>query len=212
MTATLRITRRTALLVVLFFVLLWSALALPVFSGLRTPMLEKILSEQIGQTVYIEGDVSIILSATSHVRATKVVVPSETIENVNLAVLEVLELELDLLALISGHINIDNLNIDGLNVQLLTDTDVTFCLTAGGHNSGVLSEPGHRNRHYRLQKKTEGEHHVSADTWMKRAELVQGSWWPAWVDWLEAHSGTQRPARQKVRRPIGPAPGTYVFG
>ncbi|WP_299547444.1 alpha/beta fold hydrolase [uncultured Tateyamaria sp.] len=38
-------------------------------------------------------------------------------------------------------------------LQLLTDTDVTFCLTAGGHNSGVLSEPGHRKRHYRLRKK-----------------------------------------------------------
>ncbi|WP_170766541.1 AsmA family protein [Ruegeria lacuscaerulensis] len=123
MTAILRITGRAALLVVLVFVLFWSALALPVFSGLRTPILEQMLSEQIGQTVYIEGDVSIILGATSHVRATKVEVPSETIENVNLAALEVLELELNLPALISGQIEIDNLIIDGLNVRLLTDTD-----------------------------------------------------------------------------------------
>ncbi|WP_170336684.1 AsmA family protein [Ruegeria arenilitoris] len=122
MTAILRITRRAALLAALVFVLIWSALALPVFSGLRTPILEKILSEQVGQAVYIKGDVSIILGATSHVRATKIEVPSETIEHVNLAALEVLELEFNFPALVSGQIDIDNLVIDGLNVQLLTDT------------------------------------------------------------------------------------------
>ncbi len=125
MAATFRTTGRAALLVVALFVLLWSALALPVFSGLRTPILEKILSEQIGQAVYIKGDVSIILGATGHVCATKVIVPSEAIENVNLAALDVLELEFNFPALISGQIDIDNLIIDGLNVQLLTDTTGT---------------------------------------------------------------------------------------
>ncbi|WP_171128309.1 MULTISPECIES: AsmA family protein [unclassified Ruegeria] len=123
MTGILRVTVRAALFLVLILLLLWSALALPVFSGLRTPILERMLSEQIGQTVLIEGEVSIILGATSHIHATKVEVPSETIENVNLAALNVLELELNLPALISGQIDIDNLIIDGLNVRLLTDTD-----------------------------------------------------------------------------------------
>lgn len=131
MAAFFRITGRAALLVVAVFVLFWSALALPVFSGLRTPMLEKILSEQIGQTVYVEGDVSIILGATSHVRATKVIVPSETIENVNLAALDVLELEFSFPALLSGQIDFDNLIIDGLNVQLLTDAAGTQSWIAG---------------------------------------------------------------------------------
>ncbi len=30
------------------------------------------------------------------------------------------------------------------NVCLLTNTDVTFLLTRGGHNTGIISEPGHR--------------------------------------------------------------------
>ncbi|MEL6619614.1 MAG: alpha/beta fold hydrolase [Pseudomonadota bacterium] len=97
-------------------------------------------------------------------------------------------------------------------LQLLTDTDVTFCLTKGGHNSGVLSEPGHVNRHYRLLKKTEGEHHMSPDRWLEQASLFDGSWWPAWVDWLNEHSGSKRGLQARPEQSLGPAPGTYVFG
>ncbi len=35
--------------------------------------------------------------------------------------------------------------------QLFTDGDLTFVLTKGGHNTGILSEPGHKGRHYRKQ-------------------------------------------------------------
>jgi len=97
-------------------------------------------------------------------------------------------------------------------LQLLTDTDVTFCLTSGGHNSGVLSEPGHPRRHYRLMKKTEGDPHVSADAWCERAPLKDGSWWPAWVTWLDAHSGEMVPAPKTRHRSLRPAPGAYVMG
>ena len=34
-------------------------------------------------------------------------------------------------------------------VQLFTDNELTFLLTNGGHNAGIVSEPGHRGRHYR---------------------------------------------------------------
>ncbi|MEL6887237.1 MAG: alpha/beta fold hydrolase [Pseudomonadota bacterium] len=97
-------------------------------------------------------------------------------------------------------------------LQLLADTDVTFCLTAGGHNSGVLSEPGHRRRHYRLRTRSEGDHHVSADDWLAQTQVTDGSWWPAWTDWLAGHSGPKRIVPRAARPSLGPAPGTYVFG
>ena len=96
-------------------------------------------------------------------------------------------------------------------VNLLTDTDVTFCLTRGGHNSGILSEPGHPHRHYRLALKKEGERFVGPEAWLARNEPAAGSWWPAWGKWLAAKSSARRepPAPKKRLRA---APGSYVFG
>lgn len=37
--------------------------------------------------------------------------------------------------------------------KLFTDCDLTFVLTKGGHNSGILSEPGHKGRHYRISNR-----------------------------------------------------------
>src|SRR5262249_37728221 len=35
-------------------------------------------------------------------------------------------------------------------LNLLADTEVTFLLTSGGHNAGIVSEPGHPGRRYPL--------------------------------------------------------------
>ena len=40
-------------------------------------------------------------------------------------------------------------------IHLLADTEVTFLLTSGGHNAGVVSEPGHRRRSYQITTKRE---------------------------------------------------------
>ena len=84
-------------------------------------------------------------------------------------------------------------------LALLTDTDVDVCLTSGGHNSGVLSEPGHSGRHYRTLPKKEGATHLSVEDWLNRAHLHDGSWWP---EWGRLAGGTQRPeaAREKGAR------------
>jgi hypothetical protein len=57
-------------------------------------------------------------------------------------------------------------------------------LTNDGHNAGVLSEPGHRNRHFRIASHRHGEQYVDPDTWLTMNSPQEGSWWPAWSVWL----------------------------
>lgn len=99
---------------------------------------------------------------------------------------------------------------------LLSDTDVTFVLTGGGHNAGIVSEPGHPHRHYRIETKPATAPYADPDRWMDQTEPADGSWWPALADWLGAQSGTpvaplSPGAADKGFPPLCDAPGTYVF-
>ena len=99
--------------------------------------------------------------------------------------------------------------------HLLTSADVTFLLTNGGHNAGIVSAPGHPRRHYRVASKRTGDHYLDPDAWLAAASLKEGSWWPEWVAWLDAHSGAPAvpPAmgnEAKGYRPLADAPGAYV--
>ncbi|MQM39077.1 Poly(3-hydroxyalkanoate) polymerase subunit PhaC [wastewater metagenome] len=100
-------------------------------------------------------------------------------------------------------------------IKLLTDTAVTFVLTNGGHNAGVISEPGHPHRHFRIGTRTEGDPYLDPDEWQASLAPVDGSWWPAWAEWLARHSGATVPARPPERgrdrgTSLPDAPGTYV--
>ena len=43
-------------------------------------------------------------------------------------------------------------------LYLLLDTDVTFLLTSGGHNAGIVSPLANNGRHYRVRSKSERRH------------------------------------------------------
>jgi polyhydroxyalkanoate synthase len=102
----------------------------------------------------------------------------------------------------------------GYKIHLLSDTEVTFLLTSGGHNAGIVSEPGHRGRHYRVLTKAQDAVYVDPDRWLEIAPMAEGSWWPEWAGWLAARSGpaTARPPAMGSRRhpPLEDAPGSYV--
>ena len=95
-------------------------------------------------------------------------------------------------------------------INLVADADVTFVLASGGHNAGIVSEPGHRGRHYRLARRSDGDTYVAPDDWLAATPARDGSWWPAWADWLEAGS-TGRTAPPAPGAALGPAPGRYVL-
>lgn len=100
--------------------------------------------------------------------------------------------------------------------NLLADTDVTFVLTSGGHNAGIVSEPGHPHRHYRIATRAKDAPYADPERWMAEASPTEGSWWPALTDWLAARSGDPVPppplgSKDNGYPPICDAPGTYVF-
>ncbi|MGB3245062.1 MAG: alpha/beta fold hydrolase [Sulfitobacter sp.] len=97
-------------------------------------------------------------------------------------------------------------------LSLLTDTDVTFVLTNGGHNGGILSEPGHPGRHFRCGHKAEGDAHVTASDWLSHHQPQDGSWWPHWANWLKKHSSRPQIAQTAPVEVLDAAPGRYVLG
>lgn len=101
-------------------------------------------------------------------------------------------------------------------IQRLTETETTFVLTSGGHNAGIVSEPGHAHRHYRIATTQRDDPYLDADDWLAAQRPVEGSWWPAWAAWLAARSGPQGkpPPMGKPRSahaPLCDAPGTYIL-
>jgi len=97
-------------------------------------------------------------------------------------------------------------------MHLLSDAELTFVLTSGGHNAGVVSEPGHPRRSYQIATRSVGARYVDPQTWRAETPLNEGSWWPAWQQWL-ARRSTGRvapPAMSGTQPQLGDAPGTYV--
>jgi len=100
-------------------------------------------------------------------------------------------------------------------LHYLTESELTFVLCNGGHNAGIVNEPGHPLRHYRVATRSEGAPCVSADEWQSAATVHDGSWWPAWHDWLARHGARRLVAPPSMgSRNAGPledAPGRYVL-
>jgi polyhydroxyalkanoate synthase len=87
--------------------------------------------------------------------------------------------------------------------------DVRFVLGASGHIAGVINPPAKKKRNHWVGKLA-----ADADRWLERAEDVPGSWWPAWMDWLDEHAGrlvaAPKSAGSRKHKPIEAAPGRYV--
>jgi len=104
-------------------------------------------------------------------------------------------------------------------VHLLADVPVTFVLASGGHNGGIVSEPGRQQRSYRIDTRQPDENFVEAESWAATAQRHEGSWWRSWSEWIAGQSdGLMRDVqktssnghRAPLPEPLCDAPGTYV--
>ena len=100
-------------------------------------------------------------------------------------------------------------------LHFLSPADITFVLTSGGHNAGIVNPPqtGSR-RHYQLLRRPAHGAYLAPDDWLAAAPAQEGSWWPQWQAWLASHSAARSkpPRLGTARHPVlGDAPGLYVL-
>ena len=101
-------------------------------------------------------------------------------------------------------------------VGLLSDAEFTFLLTDGGHNAGIVSEPGRNGRGYQVATRERDAPYLDPDAWAAQAPRRAGSWWPQWQAWIARKSGAPGappPLGNAAASfaPFEPAPGQYIL-
>lgn len=100
-------------------------------------------------------------------------------------------------------------------LHYLVPAEITFVLTRGGHNAGIVSEPGRPRRNYQIATREARGGYIAPEEWANTAPAHEGSWWPEWLAWFKARSGEMiKPpamgAPRKGYKLLGDAPGQYV--
>ncbi|VVD98157.1 PHA/PHB synthase family protein [Pandoraea cepalis] len=97
-------------------------------------------------------------------------------------------------------------------MHLLYNGDLTFALVSGGHNVGVVCEPGHPTSHHRVATRVAGAAYRDPDEWFGTTPAKPSSWWPAWQAWLLAQgSGKSVATAWPPTHSLCDAPGAYVL-
>jgi polyhydroxyalkanoate synthase len=101
-------------------------------------------------------------------------------------------------------------------IHFLADADVTYVLTSGGHNVGIVAPPGEEGHSYQVMTKKVEDPYVGPDAWIKLAPHREGSWWIEWVRFLTAHSGAPMVppsfgTPEQKSASLEEAPGSYVM-
>jgi hypothetical protein len=104
------------------------------------------------------------------------------------------------------------------NFPLTNHAGITFALTTGGHNAGVVNPPpvqgAPARRHYQIATRPAGDPASTLDPqrWRDLTPSTAGSWWTPWQTWLSSHGSgeTEPPASGHDGLDYGRAPGWYV--
>ena len=104
--------------------------------------------------------------------------------------------------------------------RLAPNCDLTFLLTTGGHNAGIVSGPDHPRRSYQVTTRAGGEAYIAPDRWAAETP-VPARFLVALLGWLAetACSGRaaqtawdgRRPRRAIPRWRTRPAPTCFSY-
>lgn len=86
---------------------------------------------------------------------------------------------------------------------------VRYMLAGSGHIAGVVNHPAKKKYHHSINEALP----ETVEAWKAEATRHPGSWWPHWIEWLNAVSPGTVPARHPgdgKLKPLEDAPGSYV--
>lgn len=86
---------------------------------------------------------------------------------------------------------------------------VRFVLAASGHIAGVVNPPEAKKYSYWTNEATPSK----PQDWLALAKEHEGSWWPAWAEWIKPFAGEKVAARKPgdgKLKPLEDAPGSFV--
>jgi polyhydroxyalkanoate synthase len=106
------------------------------------------------------------------------------------------------ISLKDDHVSAWQATYDGAK---LLGPGTSFLLGGSGHNAGVINPPSANKHGYWTNEKMP----ATAEEWLETATRHEGSWWPQWQQWL-VRDGLEQVKARKPKKPIGPAPGSYV--
>jgi polyhydroxyalkanoate synthase len=106
------------------------------------------------------------------------------------------------ISLKDDHVSAWQATYDGAK---LLGGETSFLLGGSGHNAGVINPPSANKHGYWTNEKMP----ETAEAWLETATRHEGSWWPHWQQWL-VRDGLERVKARKPKKPIEPAPGSYV--
>jgi polyhydroxyalkanoate synthase len=102
-------------------------------------------------------------------------------------------------------------------ITSLAHTKISFVLTSGGHNVGIVNPPiKESKRHYRFADFNSSSKSIDPTKWYTDTKTQKGSWWPHFSQWLAQHSGPKQTppkiggSKASGIKGLAPAPGTYV--
>jgi class II poly(R)-hydroxyalkanoic acid synthase len=122
-----------------------------------------------------------------------------------------------------SKINVDSYVVAGIDdhiapwpaayraTQMLGSSNIRFVLSNSGHIAAMVNPSSNPKASFRLAPGNPPDHRE----WLAQAKTMQGSWWPDYTTWLADRSGDMKQAPRTLGsakfRPLGSAPGTYVF-
>ncbi|MBE1284936.1 MAG: AsmA family protein [Rhodobacteraceae bacterium] len=109
----------------------WLLLSSSLLAQPRGNLVARMLTDQLGQQVEIQGGVSVSFGGVTHVTTEDLILPSPAMPQTDLASIHRLEFDISLRDLLKGKVDLGNIRVDGADIAMIVEADGKTSWTAG---------------------------------------------------------------------------------